>query len=219
MQSALKFNTQALQLDFTNLNQELTNLSLPTLDMNQIINQIQFNVSSDQLHHLANSLLNGYLEYEKNHPEVNINQATQEFINYLQTDHARQVIEEQVKKYIEDGIDQNEMQQIINAVLDDYKKQLGANDLDITKINEYLMSYLNSQEAKNILTQEMTSIIQSTNIETQISQIMSQYMQSSMQNLSSSLQRGIQKSMMSMSSSMANAFQFDSHAFCRSNEL
>lgn len=213
MQSALKFNTQALQLDFTNLNQELTNLSLPTLDMNQIINQIQFNVSSDQLHHLANSLLNGYLEYEKNHPEVNINQATQEFINYLQTDHARQVIEEQVKKYIEDGIDQNEMQQIINAVLDDYKKQLGANDLDITKINEYLMSYLNSQEAKNILTQEMTSIIQSTNIETQISQIMSQYMQSSMQNLSSSLQRGIQKSMMSMSSSMANAFQFDSHAF------
>ena len=138
MQSALKFNTQALQLDFTNLNQELTNLSLPTLDMNQIINQIQFNVSSDQLHHLANSLLNGYLEYEKNHPEVNINQATQEFINYLQTDHARQVIEEQVKKYIEDGIDQNEMQQIINAVLDDYKKQLGANDLDITKINEYL---------------------------------------------------------------------------------
>ena len=213
MQSALKFNTQALQLDFTNLNQELTHLSLPTLDMNQIINQIQFNVSSDQLDHLANSLLNGYLEYEKNHPEVNINQATQEFINYLQTDHARQVIEEQVKKYIEDGIDQNEMQQIINAVLDDYKKQLGANDLDITKINEYLMSYLNSQEAKNILTQEMTSIIQSTNIETQISQIMSQYMQSSMQNLSYSLQRGIQKSMMSMSSSMANAFQFDSYAF------
>lgn len=213
MQSAFKFNTQALQLDFTNLNQELTNLSLPTLDMNQIINQIQFNVSSDQLDHLANSLLNGYLEYEKNHPEVNINQATQEFINYLQTDHARQVIEEQVKKYVEDGIDQNEMQQIINAVLDDYKKQLGANDLDITKINEYLMSYLNSQEAKNILTQEMTSIIQSTNIETQISQIMSQYMQSSMQNLSSSLQRGIQKSMMSMSSSMENAFQFDSHAF------
>ena len=131
MQSALKFNTQALQLDFTNLNQELTNLSLPTLDMNQIINQIQFNVSSDQLDHLANSLLNGYLEYEKNHPEVNINQATQEFINYLQTDHARQVIEEQVKKFIEDGIDQNEMQQIINAVLDDYKKQLGANDLGI----------------------------------------------------------------------------------------
>ena len=85
MQSALKFNTQALQLDFTNLNQELTHLSLPTLDMNQIINQIQFNVSSDQLDHLANSLLNGYLEYEKNHPEVNINQATQEFINYLQT--------------------------------------------------------------------------------------------------------------------------------------
>ena len=77
MQSAFKFNTQALQLDFTNLNQELTNLSLPTLDMNQIINQIQFNVSSDQLDHLANSLLNGYLEYEKNHPEVNINQATQ----------------------------------------------------------------------------------------------------------------------------------------------
>lgn len=55
------------------------------------------------------------------------------------------------------------------------------------------MSYLNSQEAKNILTQEMTSIIQSTNIETQISQIMSQYMQSSMQNLSSSLQEVFKK--------------------------
>ena len=51
----------------------------------------------------------------------------------------------------------------------------------------------------------MTSIIQSTNIETQISQIMSQYMQSSMQNLSSSLQRG-KKKQMSMSSSMQMLF-------------
>lgn len=213
IQSAFKFNTQALQLDFSSFNNELTQLSLPSLDMQQILNQIQFNVTSDQINHLASTLLNGYLEYEKNHPEANINQATQEFINYLQTDQAKKVIEEQIKKYIEDGIDQDEMQKIINAVLDDYKKQLGENDLDITKINEYLMSYLNSQEAKNILTQEMTSIIQSTNIEAQISQIMSQYMQSSMQGLSSTIQKGLQQSMSSLSSSMANAFQFDSGVF------
>lgn len=213
IQSAFKFNTQALQLDFSSFNNELTQLSLPSLDMQQILNQIQFNVTNDQINHLASTLLNGYLEYEKNHPEANINQATQEFINYLQTDQAKKVIEEQIKKYIEDGINQDEMQAIVKAIVEDYKKQLGDHDLDITKIDEYIMSYLNSQEAKNILTTEMTSIIQSTNIESQISQIMSQYMQSSMQGLSSTIQKGLQKSMSSLSSSMANAFQFDSGAF------
>lgn len=69
------------------------------------------------------------------------------------------------------------------------------------------MSYLNSQEAKNILTQEMTSIIQSTNIETQIS---SNYVLNICNIYAKfiilSHKEVFKKGMMSMSSSMENAF-------------
>ena len=111
------------------------------------------------------------------------------------------------------------MSQIMRDLFEKYQEQLGDTELNIIKINEYILQYLQSDEAKNILTNEMTTIIQTTDLQSQITAIMSQYMNSYMQIMSSSLQKEMQRSMMNLSSSLTNAFQFDSKAFAGAMRL
>ena len=70
-------------------------------------------------------------EYEKNHPEANVNQATQGFIDYLtkQIMHVEFYARTSQEICIEDGIDQRmKCQQIMrDAVLDKYQEQLRRN--------------------------------------------------------------------------------------------
>ena len=105
-------------------------------------------------------------------------------------------IQEEIKKYAQDGISNEEMSQIMRDLFEKYQEQLGNTDLNMAKINEYILQYLQSDEAKNILTNEMTTIIQTTDLQSQITAIMSQYMNSYMQTISSSLQKEMQRSMM-----------------------
>ena len=219
MQSAFRFDTSKIQIDLSNLNTALANQSLPAIDLQQIIQQIHFNLTDEQINHLTTSLMNGYNEYIKSHPEANINQAMQGFIDYVQSDEAMNFIQEEIKKYASDGISNEEMSQIMSDLFKKYQEQLGDTDLNMTKINEYILQYLQSDEAKNILTNEMTTIIQTTDLQSQITSIMSQYMNSYMQTMSSSLQKEMQRSMMNLSTSLTNAFQFDSQAFAGAMNL
>lgn len=223
MKNAFKFDTSKIQIDLSNLNTALTNQSLPTIDLQQIIQQIiqqiRFNLSDEQINHLTTSLMNSYNEYIKSHPEANVNQAMQGFIDYIQSNEAMSFIQEEIKKYAQDGISNEEMSQIMRDLFEKYQEQLGNTDLNMAKINEYILQYLQSDEAKNILTNEMTTIIQTTDLQSQITAIMSQYMNSYMQTISSSLQKEMQRSMMNLSSSLTNAFQFDSQAFAGAMRL
>lgn len=219
MKNAFKFDTSKIQIDLSNLNTALTNQSLPDIDLQQIIQQIHFNLSDEQIKHLTTSLMNGYNEYIKSHPEANVNQAMQGFIDYIQSNEAMSFIQEEIKKYAQDGISNEEMSQIMRDLFEKYQEQLGDTELNMIKINEYILQYLQSDEAKNILTNEMTTIIQTTDLQSQITAIMSQYMNSYMQIMSSSLQKEMQRSMMNLSSSLTNAFQFDSKAFAGAMRL
>lgn len=219
MKNVFKFDTFKIQIDLSNLNTALTNQSLPAIDLQQIIQQIRFNLSDEQINHLTTSLMNSYNEYIKSHPEANVNQAMQGFIDYIQSNEAMSFIQEEIKKYAQDGISNEEMSQIMRDLFEKYQEQLGNTDLNMAKINEYILQYLQSDEAKNILTNEMTTIIQTTDLQSQITAIMSQYMNSYMQTISSSLQKEMQRSMMNLSSSLTNAFQFDSQAFAGAMRL
>ena len=223
MKNAFKFDTSKIQIDLSNLNTALTNQSLPAIDLQQIIQQIiqqiHFNLSDEQINHLTTSLMNGYNEYIKSHPEANVNQAMQGFIDYIQSNEAMSFIQEEIKKYAQDGISNEEMLQIMRDLFEKYQEQLGNTDLNMAKINEYILQYLQSDEAKNILTNEITTIIQTTDLQSQITAIMSQYMNSYMQTMSSSLQKEMQRSMMNLSSSLTNAFQFDSQTFAGAMRL
>lgn len=124
MKNAFKFDTSKIQIDLSNLNTALTNQSLPDIDLQQIIQQIHFNLSDEQIKHLTTSLMNGYNEYIKSHPEANVNQAMQGFIDYIQSNEAMSFIQEEIKKYAQDGISNEEMSQIMRDLFENIKNNL-----------------------------------------------------------------------------------------------
>ena len=202
MKSAFKINQDNIKLDNMNLNLD----SLPPLDLNNIVNQINFNITNEQLQQLTNALLEGYKEYETEHPDESITNITADFINYLQADSTRELLEQELNKYIGDGLTYEELQNIYNAIIEDYRNNVNQ---DITNINQYLINYLQSDKAQTIINTEINNIMKENDIEKQISLIMNSYMQ----DVSTTMQKQLQVSMNDFSKSLANAFEFDSKVF------
>ena len=82
-------------------------------------------------------------------------------------------------------------------------------------LKKYLMEYLESDEAKAIITNNLSQIMQSQDLDTQVSNIMEEYMQSVMSSMSSSLQKEMQSSIQNLSKSITEAISIDEKCFYR----
>ena len=218
LKSAFKVDQSKINVDFGNLNNVLNKNSLPSLNMNDILSKINFSMSSDDVQKLMSDLLNGYNSYIQNNPEANLSQISKQLTDYLQSKEVSELINKKIEEIIKENgsvsITQEQLQSIMTEILDGYNKYVSDNELvSISNINKYLMEYLSSDSAKNIITNNLTNVMQSQNLEKQISNIMSQYMQSTMSSMSKSLEREMKASISNLSKSMANAISIDSNAF------
>ena len=106
------------------------------------------------------------------------------------------------------------MQEILTEVLKGYEKYVKDNDLiTVDELNSALLDYLSSDDAKNIIVNNLTNLVQTQNIDKQISSIMEGYMQTAMSSLSKSLQKEMESSISELSSSIMNAISIDTNAF------
>ena len=218
LKSAFKVDQSKINVDFGNLNNVLNKNSLPSLNMNDILSKINFSMSSDDVQKLMSDLLNGYNSYIQNNPEANLSQISKQLTDYLQSKEVSDLINKKIEEIIKENgsvsITQEQLQSIMTEILDGYNKYVSDNELvSISDINKYLMEYLSSDSAKNIITNNLTNVMQSQNLEKQISDIMSQYLQSTMSSMSKSLEREMKASISNLSKSMANAISIDSNAF------
>ena len=218
LKSAFKVDQSKINVDFGNLNNVLNKNSLPSLNMNDILSKINFSMSSDDVQKLMSDLLSGYNSYIQNNPEANLSQISKQLTDYLQSKEVSDLINKKIEEIIKENgsvsITQEQLQSIMTEILDGYNKYVSDNELvSISDINKYLMEYLSSDSAKNIITNNLTNVMQSQNLEKQISNIMSQYMQSTMSSMSKSLEREMKASISNLSKSMANAISIDSNAF------
>ena len=218
LKSAFKVDQSKINVDFGNLNNVLNKNSLPSLNMNDILSKINFSMSSDDVQKLMSDLLNGYNSYIQNNPEANLSQISKQLTDYLQSKEVSDLINKKIEEIIKENgsvsITQEQLQSIMTEILDGYNKYVSDNELvSISDINKYLMEYLSSDSAKNIITNNLTNVMQSQNLEKQISDIMSQYMQSTMSSMSKSIEREMKASISNLSKSMANAISIDSNAF------
>ena len=218
LKSAFKVDQSKINVDFGNLNNVLNKNSLPSLNMNDILSKINFSMSSDDVQKLMSDLLNGYNSYIQNNPEANLSQISKQLTDYLQSKEVSDLINKKIEEIIKENgsvsITQEQLQSIMTEILDGYNKYVSDNELvSISDINKYLMEYLSSDSAKNIITNNLTNVMQSQNLEKQISNIMSQYMQSTMSSMSKSLEREMKASISNLSKSMANAISIDQNAF------
>ena len=218
LQSAFKFDESKIKVDFSDFGDIADNISLPALDLETIIKELDFSLSSKEIETLMQDILKGYEEYAKKHPESDITQISKYLSEYLQS----KEVSEQLKKAIEDAIKENgeptlteeQLKEILNGVLSGYSDYAEKNNLpDVSKFDEYLAEYLKSDEAKKTISNSIAKIMKSKNLDEQISNIMGTYMASSMNSLGKAMENQMASSMKDLGSSLADAINIDGEAF------
>ena len=218
IQSAFKIDESKIKVDFGNLNNVLNKNSLPSLDINDIISKIDFSMSSSDVRNLMNDILAGYNDYVQKNPDANISKISEQLTEYLQSKEVSDMLNKKIEEIIKENgsltITEDQMQEIMQEILSGYNKYVEDNELiTVDDLSNYLIEYLKSDEVKDIITKNMSKIIKSQNLESQISDIMEDYMKSVMSTMSKGLQNEMEASIGALSKSMTEAFSFDEDAF------
>ena len=218
IRSAFKIDQSKIKVDFGNLNNILTQNSLPALNINDILSNIKFSMSSEDIQRIISDFLNGYEEYVQNKPGANISQIGKQLSEYLQSKEVNELLNKKIQEIIQENgsltITQEQLQEIMKEILAGYEKYVDDNELvRVEDLNKYLMEYLDSEEAKNIITNNISQIITSQNLDKQISTIMEKYMQNVVGTISKSIQKQMESSIRTLSKSITGAISIDENAF------
>ena len=218
IKSAFKIDQSKIKVDFGNLNNVLTQNSLPALNMNDILSKIKFSMSQEDIKNIIIDFARGYEEYVKNKPEANISQITKQLTEYLKSKEANELINKKIQEFIQENgsltITQKQLEELMREILEGYEKHVNDNELvSVEDLNKYILEYMNSEEAKKIITNSISKIITSQNLEKQINIIMKEYMQNVMGTFSKSLQKQMTSNIQKLSKSLTNAISIDENAF------
>ena len=224
IKSAFKIDQSKIKVDFGNLNNSLSANSLPTLNLEDIVSNINFSVKSNDIQKLISDLLEGYNKYIQDKPEANWVQITKQLSEYLQSNEAGELINKKLEEIIaENGsvsIDESQLQEILQEVLNGYNQYVEDNELvSVDDLNKYLVEFINSEDAKNIIVNNITNLMQSQDLDKQITNIMENYMHTAMSSLSKSMQAEMQSSIRELSSSISSAISIDTDAFANAFKM
>ncbi len=224
IQSAFKIDQSKIKVDFGNLNNIATQNSLPTLNINDVLGELKFSLSSNDIQLLITELLKGYEEYMKKHPEADINQVSKQLLEYLGSKEVGEMISKEIEEIIKENgeikITEEQLNKIMIKILNGYEEYAKENNfVMITDLDKYLKEYIESEEAKKIISNNLSKIIESQNLDKQISKIMEKYMKTVMTSMSKSLEKEMTASINKLSKSMASAFSIDEKAFARAFKM
>ena len=191
---------------------------MPTLDIEDILSEIKFSMSSEDIQKIINDFLKGYEKYIKDKPDANLSQIGTQLSEYLQSKEVSELINKKIQEIIKENgsitITQEQMQSIITEILEGYEKYVDDNELiKVEDLNKYLLEYFASDEAKEVITNNVSEIITSQNIDDQITEIMEEYMQEVVSTMSKSLQNQMKASIQNLSKSIAGAISIDEQTF------
>mgnify|MGYP000624239112 FL=1 len=218
IKSAFKVDKSKINLDFGDLNNLLTQNSLPAININDILSKIQFSMSQEDIKNIILDLVKGYEEYIQNKPDANINEISKQLTEYLQTKEVNELINRKIKEFIKENgsltITQKQLEELMKEILSGYENYVNDNGLvSVEDLNKYIVEYMNSDKAKDVITKNISKIMTSQNLEKQITNIMGQYMQNVMGTISKSLQKQMESSIRNLSKTMTNAISIDENAF------
>ena len=218
IKSAFKIDSSKIKMDFGNLNNILTQNSLPSLNVNNLLDNIQISVSNENLQKILSDFLKDYEKYIQNKPEAGINQISKQLSEYLQSKEVTELLNKKIQEIIQENgsltITQEQLQELMTEILAGYEKYVDDNELvSVEDLNKYLIEYLNSQEAKNIITSNISQLITSQNLEGQISAVMEKYMQNVIGTISKSIQKQMESSIQTLGKAITGAISIDEKAF------
>ena len=162
------FQTGSNTLDLSGLvNPDSLNLDLsgmPQMNLGEIVSNLDLKVSPDGMKQMACGLLTGYQEYAKTHPEADYSGLGEDFTAFLKTDAAKKIISDNIKDIMKSSgtvtITIEKIQELIKNIMAGYEQYItekGYTDPD--QFDEYLMEYLQTDEAKKIISDWMSEVM------------------------------------------------------------
>lgn len=211
MKSAFKFDQSKLNMKDMQLNEMMSDISLPSLDLKEILNEIEINIQPEQMNQMMLSLIEEYQTYLQEHPENDFIQSTTGLFEYLQSSEVNQIIQSEIERIIQENgemlITSEQMQEILQKVMNNYDGEI----VDGEMIRNGFVEYINSNEAKTIISKQLSKIIEDSNI----NQVLENVMKDLMTSVSSQISQTLQSNMNELQTSMTNAFSFDTDVFAR----
>ena len=171
LEDAFQLDGNSMNLSgMVNLDQIDLNLSgLPEANLKEMLSGVKVTMKPDGMQKLYTTVMEGYKEYAKAHPEADYSNLGNDFSTYLKTDRAKAIIREYLKKMISDGdgtvITTEQMQKLITNIMQgflEYVKEMP--DQNPEKFGEYLQEYLQTDAAKKIMTDWANEVFADTDI-------------------------------------------------------
>ncbi len=173
LKKAFSFNSDTANIDLSNLitfngdmpdMSSILDLSEITLDMpelsgismDDVIGDFDLSISEADISTLFTNLMEGYSEYAESNPAADISGLSKSFIQYLTSDQAKQRLLTNLKNLVASSCDavitSEQLEEMVNNIMAGYQEYAVANNLtDPDKFNEYLLMYLQTDDARQRL--------------------------------------------------------------------
>ena len=121
---------------------------------------------------MAVSLMEGYQAYAKTHPEADYSHLGDNFSEYLKTDGAKQIMKKYFSKILKESgkvtITEEKVQKLLTDIMhgfEKYVKDQGIGDISADQYGTYFRQYLQTAEAKQIITDWVNDLYKDVDIE------------------------------------------------------
>ena len=253
------------------------NINLPetgTMDLGEMLGNLDISISSEGFAKMAESLMEGYQLYVKDHPEADYSGLLESFQNYLTSDSAKTIMKESVVNIIKESgamtVSSSELSSLFEGLKEEFAASVAeqnfqnvdefynalvsfmgtnptavqkfnqllegkmgnitvtddqmtalaqeimkgyydyaqaGNGPDPSKIGEYFLDYLQTEDTQNRLAEGLAGTVDMGNVESQLTQVVENYMRNAMSSygnaVSQALSAQISSAMQQMMSQLA----------------
>ena len=177
MNSLFSVDEDALQKAFGMGDTDLAGSLGNSLDFSKAVNlqdafKLDVKVKPGGMQKMAVSLMEGYQAYAKTHPEADYSHLGDNFSEYLKTDGAKQIMKKYFSKILKESgkvtITEEKVQKLLTDIMqgfEKYVKDQGIGDISADQYGTYFRQYLQTTEAKQIITDWVNDLYKDVDIE------------------------------------------------------
>ena len=177
MNSLFSVDEDALQKAFGMGDTDLAGSLGNSLDFSKAVNlqdafKLDVKVKPGGMQKMAVSLMEGYQAYAKTHPEADYSHLGDNFFEYLKTDGAKQIMKKYFSKILKESgkvtITEEKVQKLLTDIMqgfEKYVKDQGIGDISADQYGTYFRQYLQTAEAKQIITDWVNDLYKDVDIE------------------------------------------------------
>ena len=177
MNSLFSVDEDALQKAFGMGDTDLAGSLGNSLDFSKAVNlqdafKLDVKVKPGGMQKMAVSLMEGYQAYAKTHPEADYSHLGDNFSEYLKTNGAKQIMKKYFSKILKESgkvtITEEKVQKLLTDIMqgfEKYVKDQGIGDISADQYGTYFRQYLQTAEAKQIITDWVNDLYKDVDIE------------------------------------------------------